>query len=280
MASVLVVALGLAVAASYGAADFLGGLASKRTATATVTLIAQAVGLALLAAVTLVFQGDITARDLGLGAIAGVVGAGGLSLLYKGLAEGRMSVVAPITAVGAAVVPVAWGIATGERPSAAAIAGVVVALAAVTLISRAPDTEEDSDERPTMVPLAVAAGTAFGIVFIVLGEASQETGAWPLVAARAAGVTVLLVAAKGLKQRPHRADVPTIIGAGILDVTANALYLIAARRGLISLVAVLSSLYPAGTVLLARLVLDERLARHQVVGLPLAAAGVALIALG
>lgn len=281
------VLLGLAVAVSYGAADFLGGLSAKRSPVTVVVVVSQLCCLPLLAVLLPLAGGDPTARSLALGAAAGSVGAVGLWCLYRGLAMGRMSLVAPITAVGAATVPVAWGLARGERPSGAALVGVVIAIVAVALISRSPTRAEADAEVATglegAVLLALVAGTAFGTVFVLLDATGADAGFWPLVAGRTASIVLLLtvtVASGQAMARPAWALLPTIAGAGALDLTANALYLLATRRGLLSLVAVLSSLYPASTVLLARTVLGERLAAQQVVGLALALVGVVLIAAG
>jgi uncharacterized membrane protein len=224
-----------------------------------------------------------------LGAAAGAVGGVGLTCLYRGLSIGRMSVVAPITAVGAALVPVAWGLLQGERPGPFALVGVVLAIVAVGLISRTGDEVVDgshaaapSDARPYLL-LAIVAGVSFGGVFVLLAETGDDAGFWPLVAGRLTSITLLTIGGLAAKQsfRPGgRAALLPIAAAGVLDMAANAIYLLAARRGLIALVAVLSSLYPASTVLLARLVLKERLLGLQVAGLGLAAAGVTLIATG
>jgi len=228
--------------------------------------------------------GHATDRDLAIGAASGVCGGIGVFLLFRGLATGRMSVVAPITAVGAAVLPVGWGLATGERPSVVVLLGVVLALAAVALVARSDDPDDDvpAERELAAVGWAVGAGVAFGALFILLAETSDDAGWWPLVSARVAAVAALTIGAVVARQpmRPNRPAVPAIAASGVLDVTANAVYLLAVRRGLLSLVAVLSALYPAGTVLLARVVLKERLVKAQVVGLALALVGVACIAIG
>lgn len=285
----MAVLLGLLVAAAYGSADFFGGLSSKRASVSAVVVLSQAMGFPFLAVLVAVAGGEPTGRVLLLGALAGAVGGVGLTCLYRGLSIGRMSVVAPITAVGAAVVPVAWGLLQGERPGPLALVGVVLAIVAVGLISRTGDeavdgshAPEPTDARPYLL-LAVIAGIAFGAVFVLLAETGDDAGFWPLVAGRLTSITLLtmggLAARQSFAPGGGRALLP-ICAAGILDMTANALYLLAARRGLIALVAVLSSLYPASTVLLARLVLKERLLRLQVAGLGLAATGVTLIATG
>ncbi len=282
----MAVFLGVAVAAAYGAADFFGGLASKRATSWSVTLVAQYVGMAGVAILLLVDRGaSPTGGDLFLGAAASTVGVAGVGLLYLGLARGPMGVVAPITAVGAAIVPVAWGLIRGERPGVAALVGVAVALAAVVLIARSPGgataDEPAAIARSTLV-LSIVAGLAFGLVFILLSHTGDDSGFWPLLSGRVASTTVLLLVLVALQQPlvPWHAG-PIVVGlAGVLDVGANALFLLATREGLLSLVGVLSALYPASTVLLARVVLHERLLRRQLAGLALALAGVALIAGG
>ncbi|MBW3557820.1 MAG: DMT family transporter [Actinobacteria bacterium] len=280
------VLLGLAVAGAYGAADFLGGLSSKRAPATTVVVVSQLCCLPLLAVLVGAGGGHPSTRAIGLGAAAGSVGAVGLSCLYRGLARGRMSVVAPITAVGAATVPVAWGLIGGERPSPMALAGVLLAMVAVALISRLPAPAPGTGQGQagdSAIGLAVVAGAAFGTVFVLLDATGPDAGFWPLVAGRTTSIVALVTVAAATGQAlapPAARMLPTIAGAGMLDLSANALYLLATRRGLLSVVAVLSSLYPAGTVLLARTVLGERMAGHQVLGLVLAAAGVALIAAG
>ena len=282
----MAVVLGLLTAVAYGAGDFFGGLASRRSPVASVVVCSQAVSILFLVVLVAADPGEgPVGGDLAYGAAAGVVGCGGLVLLYRGLAVGRMSVVAPITAVGAAVLPVAWGLGEGERPSAAALGGVVLALLAVVLVSRAPEGEEVVERAAggrTELLLALGAGCAFGVVFILLGSTSEDAGFWPLVGARPVSVAVLTLGSLALRQelRPRREDAAMVAATGVLDIGANALYLVALRSGLLSLVAVLSSLYPAMTVLLARVVLRERLTRGQIVGLAMAAAGVTLIAAG
>jgi uncharacterized membrane protein len=277
----MAVFLGLAVAASYGAADFCGGLASKRAAPWAVVLGAQYVGFAGIAVLLLI---DGTPRppagDLLLGAIASCIGVLGVGLLYFGLARGPMGVVAPITAVGSAIVPVAWGLVRGERPGAAALVGVAVALVAVVLISHTSGEESGPARiaRTTLVA-AVAAGIAFGAFFVVLSHTGEDSGFWPIFSGRLASTTVLLLLLLVLRRPrvPHGASPLTIVLAGVFDVAANALFLLATREGLLSLVSVLASLYPATTVVLARAVLDERLQRQQLIGLAAALGGVALI---
>lgn len=285
----MAVLLGLAVGLAYGAADFLGGMATKRSPLTSVLLGAQVIGFPVLLVLVPVMGGSPTGRALLFGGLAGLGGALGVACLYRGLAIGRMSVVAPVTAVGAAVLPVAWGLIRGERPSDVALAGVFVALVAVVLVSKPPPTEVEADATSTTtgraaLVLAVVSGVGFGFVFILLAETGEGTGLWPLVATRAVSLSSLAVFALLTRQalRPVAGVgvLPIIAGAGVLDMTANILYLLATREGLLALVAVLSALYPAATVLLARVVLGERVGRLQLAGIALTGVGVVMIAAG
>jgi drug/metabolite transporter (DMT)-like permease len=276
------VALGLLVAITYGTGEVLGGLASRRNPPTAVVAVSQTIGLLALVVIVAIDRGSAPiAHDVVAGAGAGSVGMIGIVLLYRGLANGTMSVVAPITAVGAGVVPFAWGVMTGERPSTVALVGVAAALLAVALVSAA-DAVEDARATRRDIGAALIAGCAFGVVFILLGSTSSESGMWPVLAARVASVTIMTTGVL-LARRPFK-PVPgswRVVGvAGVLDVTANALYVLASRHGLLSLVSVLSALYPAATIVLARLVLTERINRTQLLGIGLALTGVTLIAAG
>jgi uncharacterized membrane protein len=284
----MAIVLGLAAALTYGAADFLGALATKSTKVFTVVFLSQVLGSGLLL-VTLPFFLDtpVSVAALGWGAGAGVAGAVGVALFYQGLAVGRMGAVAPITGVEAAAVPVIFGLVSGERPSALALAGVVVALGAVGLVSSSPSDSVDARREggPRLQPgvgLALCAGIAFGAFFILLDAAGDDSGLWPLVGARissVATIAIALLATKGYEKPVRSAWLP-IAGAGVLDVAANLFFLLAARQGLLSIVAVLTSMYPATTVVLARVLLNERFHQTQLVGLGLAALGVAALTLG
>jgi drug/metabolite transporter (DMT)-like permease len=293
----MAVVLGLLVALTYGSGDFFGGIAAARTRPTSVVFGSFAISGACLIVVTAgwALVGGLPSpdgNDVWLGVAAGCVGPVAVGLLYRGLAIGRMSVVAPITAVVAAVVPFGWGLSQGERPSTTALVGVAVALVAVALISGAPTHPDDLTTQggtsPALLATAVASGFGFGVIFILFGSVGDGAGLWPILWARATAVTALVVVLVGWHRSRGGAARPWLVpnagswgpvaGAGVLDVTANALYLAGTQRGLLSLVAVLSSLYPAATVVLARVFLGERLHRVQVVGLALAAAGVAAIA--
>jgi drug/metabolite transporter (DMT)-like permease len=295
----MAIVLGLLVALFYGSGDFFGGVAAKRTPTITVVLGSFTLATVLVGAITLGWEVVGTpptpaGQDLWIGVAVGLTGPVAVGLLYRGLAMGRMSVVAPITAVVAAIVPLVWALVDGERPSAVALVGVVVALVSIALVAGAPEHDDHPTDAATaplaqVVPPAVASGLGFGALYVLLSETGPDAGLWPLLVARPVAVAVTAAVALVLVRRagrPVRAIVPAraawapVAGAGILDITANAIYLSATKAGLLSIVAVLSSLYPAATVLLARVVLGERLHRIQVLGLGLAAAGIAAMAAG
>jgi drug/metabolite transporter (DMT)-like permease len=288
----MAVFLGLLSGIVYGAADFCGGLSSKRNPMVRVVLLSQLAGIIVyLVAIPFLPEGRFTAEAWLWGGLSGLAGAVGIGFLYRGLAHGRMSVVAPIAAVVFAIVPVAFGLLTGERPSALQLVGVTVALPAVVLVSTArdPDASVDRTKGDRVARLAgigvldaVAAGLAIAAFAILLDRTGDETGPWPLVSARVVSVGVFLAAALATRTsaRPASGTVVLILAAGVLDVTANLLYLLATRAGLLSIVVVLTGLYPAATVILARIVLRERLSLLQLGGLILALVGVAAIAAG
>lgn len=271
------IGISLAAALVYGAGDFLGGLASRRTALLTVLLLSQGVGLAGIALLAALIGGRAAGADLLLGAVAGLAGGAGVAMLYRGLATGAMSLVAPITGVVAVAVPVAYGVARGERPVALQFVGIGLAVAAVTLLSSS-GAGRARLARGTVL-LAIGSGVAFGTFYILFARTSTAANLWPLLSARGASVAVLAGLAVILRRPPRLGATPPaiVIGAGICDVTANALYLIAVHAGLISIVAVLVSLYPVSTVLCSVLFLGERLRARQVAGVLTALAAVVLI---
>jgi uncharacterized membrane protein len=278
--------LALLSAVVYGVGDYFGGVASRQLHPVAVALRSNVVGLAgLLVVAPLLGADEVVRRDLAFGAVGGLVGGVGILLLYKGLAEGTMSVVAPITAVLAALVPVAAGLLDGERPPALALAGIPVALVAIVLLSRDPDEEGPATGLSTTVLLcALGAGLGFGLFFVCLDAAGDDAGLWPIVAGRVASVSMftlitLLVASTraGHDEVGRRGLVPILVVCGLCDSGANALFLLATQQGLLTLVAVLGSLYPASTVAMATTFTHERLARPQLVGVGLALAAVVAI---
>jgi drug/metabolite transporter (DMT)-like permease len=247
-----------------------------------VVAISSAVGVGLLLTFVWFVPSDPTAADIAWGAAGGVAGGVGVMLFYRALATGVMSVVAPVTAVTGAVVPVVAGLLLGERPGALALVGVGLAIAAVALLAReAPGRRElPSAGRAHAFVLAFGAGLGFGAFFVLLDQTGDDAGLWPLVASRsvtfAIAVSLALLTARAVVPRGD-ALTPTL-GTGVLDMSANVLFLLANREGLLALVAVITSLYPASTIALAQIFLGERLARHQLLGLALAAVAVVLIA--
>ena len=274
-------ALGLALGAAlaWGTADFLGGLTTRGLGVLTVLLVSQAFGAALLAVVIAATGQPVPdTRRLVFGLLAGVALAIALGALYQGMAIGAMSVVSPISATGA-IIPVAYGLAQGERPSAVQSAGVAAALVGAVLVSRQPAAARLGARLATGVTLAVLAALGFGFFFIATDVAAEGGALWATLAQRlglVATVVVVLLAVRprlGLTATP----LPALLGIGILDVTATTLYAAATTHGLTSLVAVVSSLYPVTTVVLAYALLHERLARSQQLGAATALGGVALI---
>jgi drug/metabolite transporter (DMT)-like permease len=276
--------LALVSAVGYGISDFSGGLASRRAPAIAVVLVSNSLTLVIaLFAVALLPGSAYHVGDVSWGLAAGTVGVVGVILLYRGLAIGPMSVVAPLTAVLSAVVPVVVGVLRGERPGALALCGVALALPAMVLIGRESDAHVGAPVSRGALLSALAAGISFGGFYVLLAQTGSDGGAWPLVGQRAASVAILLgltgvAVRRAIPALPQGRTLGLAIAAGITDFVANLAYVLATHRGLLALVAVLSSLYPAATLVLARAVLSERLAPGQLGGLLLAAVAVVLIA--
>lgn len=272
------VTLALAAAAAYGSADFFGGLASRRMAAAAVVALSQIAGLLVLAAAFPLLPGAFYASDLGWGLAAGLGGAVGIAALYAALAAGRMGLVSPVSAVVGASVPVVWGLVAGERPGGAALSGIAMAFVAVALISTDAQTGRISRLEPGL-GLALLSGLAIGALYVCLAQARHDAGLAVLVASRLASIC-LLVAYAAVRRESLGAGTavwPALALTGALDMGANILYLLAARAGLVSVAAVLTSLYPGATVFWARLVLHERLSPVQWTGVACAAGAIILI---
>jgi drug/metabolite transporter (DMT)-like permease len=274
-----VILLGLASAAAWGAGDFSGGLASKRTSAYSVVVLSQFVSLILLLlSAVLIPEGDNSLRDIVLGATAGVCGAVGLVALYSGLAGGPMGVVAPVTAVVAAILPVIFNILNEGLPVMEVFVGFIIALIAVWLISQG---DQDARIHLTDLRLPIIAGFGFGIFFILIDQVSSNAILWPLVSARSASIIVVIVLGVLTRQMelPILKQVPIIALAGVFDTGGNVFYALATRIGRLDVSAILSSLYPAVTVMLAWIILKEKLALRQWVGVLLAMIAVILIAI-
>lgn len=274
--------LGLLSAISFGSGDFFGGLSSKKAPVLGVIAFSHLVGLIGVTTYSLLFADVFTWQDLGIGAVAGAFGASGLGYLYKGLATGPMAVVAPITAITSAVVPALWGTVGGEALSGQAWIGIVVALGAIALASIPADARVDG-VTVKVVAESLVAGVGFGIFFILLDMTSADVAPWPIVGARLVTV-VPLIPVVLVTQRSElgmlRFAAKTILLTGVFDTVANMLFLAATVNGDLSVTAVLSSLYPVSTVILARTLLDEKMSSLQLLGLALAVTATTLIALG
>jgi len=284
----MLIVLALGAALLYGSADFLGGAATRRGALLGVLLTSALAAVAVQVPAVLLAGGPPRAAGIEWGPVAGAVGGIGLMFFYAGLAAGPMSVVSPVAALVSTVLPVGIAMAEGERPGPAIYAGVVVCLAATVMVSSGaagPDEASRSGwrDRARGVALGLASGAAFGLFFLFMRNGGESGPLWPALAARCAGLSIYLVAAVVVKAGPIgvRSGWPLFaaaLGAGAFDAAANICYVLATRAGLFGPAVVLTSLYPAVTVLLARLALRERMRRTQQAGLVLAAVGIALIA--
>ncbi|HEY3193261.1 MAG TPA: DMT family transporter [Solirubrobacterales bacterium] len=277
----LALAISLASAFSWGVSDFLGGLTSRRLPVLGVLAVSQPAGLLLIALLIPLLGADsISADKLGIAFLAGAASLGGLGAFYAAMAMGTVSVVAPIAALGV-VVPVVVGLAEGESPAAIQLAGLLPAMAGVVVLSYEEDPEHAGVARRSIV-LAIIAGLGFGIFFTGIDAAATDRPGWAILAVRVGGVST--VAAALLVARPRldgvRAAWPVLVTIGVFDVLANALFAVASTKGVLPVVAVGGSMYPAFTVALAHGVLGERLARVQWAGVLLALGGVAMIAAG
>lgn len=283
--------VGLLASVAYGAADFIGGVVSKRNSVFTVLLWGQFTGIALvLAGLPLLAKGPLTTETWLLGGAAGVAGVLGAAFLFRGLARGRMSVVAPITAILAAALPVLFGLLTGERPSTVTLVGVVVALAAIALVSAAPEPGSTREARSGIlsraaadgVPEGLGAGVCFAVFFVFLDGVDDAAGLWPILAVRLASIVIagLIVLLGPARATPAVGTRLGVAAAGVIGTAADYLFVLGSTLGLLSVVVVLTSLYPVTTVVLARTVLKERVARAQLGGLALAVLGVVLITAG
>jgi uncharacterized membrane protein len=282
----LIYLLALGSAILYGAADFAGGLTTRRVGTIPVVVLSQASGLILLLLIMPLLPDASPARsDLLWGGAAGLTGGIGVALLYRALAIGTMAVVAPTTAVCAVAIPVLISVLLGERPLPLAIAGIALGIGSIILVSQAPEPPEDRSsnipqkKRASGVGTALASGVAIGFFLLTLARSGSNAGMWPLVVARSVSValfvTIALAGRISLRMPQSMAGLALVGGA--IDMLANALYLLAGRVGPLSIVVTLASLYPASTVLLARIVLGERLTKLQISGVGCALAAVVLI---
>jgi uncharacterized membrane protein len=282
---VTAVLLALLGAASYGVSDFVGGIVGKRASPWAVATAGALGGLTTATVLSLVHGGDPAPADLSWGAAAGLGNGFGTAFLYRGLATGRMGVVAPISGVLAVVIPVAVGVTAGERPGALVWLGIVSAVPAIWLVARDPKSEPVKDQTAghsgSGAGDGVIAGLGFGTLFACLGQIPDTAGFWPLICNQLVALVVISISATALSMAwIPRGPAWGGVLAGLLGGTATASFVLASQRGLLSVSAVLASLYPAFTILLAALVLHERMHRVQAWGLALCGAAVVLVALG
>lgn len=280
--------LALASALTWGAGDFFGGLATRQAKAVSTTLVSQIVGLIGLVVVSLLGAGgSIVGRDLAWGTAAGLCAVTGLGMFYEAMGRGAFGPVASVTSVVSGGIPIVVGLLMGERPPLTVLVGVYVAVVAIWLIAGEKTKPGDVGNSRSAMVLASGAGVFFGGYFVLLSRAGGESGLWPLVAGRVAaslalGLTILILGygnpnATGLP--PARSFRLAAI-AGLLDASANALYFYASRQGLLSVVAVVASMYPASTILLARIALRERVNRRRMVGMVTGLVAVSVIARG
>jgi len=280
---VLAVLLAAASSLGYGVADFVGGLATRRETVLRVVAVTAPVSLIVELLMLPLVSGSWSAAALAWGALAGVASAAAFALLYQSLAMGPMGVLSPVTAVVSAVLPAAVGIVEGERLTVAGVVGIVLAIAAVIAVSAGTgDAGPGRSHRPSpaALGLAVAAGATIAAMLVCLAQSPHDSGLAPLVICRAVSMVVLLAAAmvRGQLGLPGRSAGWLAAGAGLFDAVANVAFLVAVRSGSLVVVAVITALYPGGTVLLARKFLGERLSRVQLAGLAIALAAVTILA--
>ncbi|MDQ2984704.1 MAG: EamA family transporter [Actinomycetota bacterium] len=271
-------ALALTAALSWGVGDFLGGLKSKTLPALSVLAVSQPIGFAALAIAVAIHWTAPPGLTVLWACLAAILGTTGLLAFYRGMAAGALSIVAPIAGAGAAI-PVVWGLASGDRPSAVQDVGFVVAIAGVVLASR--ERRAENTQLAAGVGWAIVAMVAFGAYAIPMYTASREDFIWSSFVFRSTSLTFVALALLALRPRlPGRIDLPTLAAIGLLDTGGNVLFAAASSHGLVSVVSVLASLYPIVTVLLARRILHERVQRGQEAGVLLALVGVVLISAG
>ena len=280
----IAILLALGSAAAYGLSDFIGGVFSKRASPWAVALVGQTAAGAVMVVVSLLVEGDPTGVNYGWAVLAGVGNGLGTVFLYRGLSSGRMGVVAPVSGVGAALLPVAVGVTTGERPPALVWLGIVAALPGIWLVAREPAGEDVTGGRPsgTGVVDGVLAGIGFGTLFSALAQIPESAGFAPLALNQLVAAVVIVLAATAARAAwvPRSLAAYAGVATGVLGAAATGAFLLATQQGYLTVTAVLASLYPAFTVLLAATVLREHIHRWQAIGLVLCGVAVALVAAG
>ncbi len=264
---------------SYGISDFLGGMFAKKVSAWQIAVVGQSSSTICAVTAGIAIGGDVATSDWVWAGVAGLGGGFGTAFLYRGLANGRMSVIAPVSAIGTALVPVAFGLITGDRPSLLVLVGVCCAFPAIYLISQVIDTDPTHEGG---VIDGVLAGLGFGFMFAMLGQVGPDANLLPVGLSQLTSVLGIILTATVLRQpwvpRTKAAFKPLMMGP--LGLIATGSFLYATHHGLLSVVSVISSLYPASTVILAALVLREKIHTNQAIGLALAATAVALVAAG
>lgn len=275
----MVVLLGLAAAITYGIGDFVGAFASRRHSAVTVLLYSYPVGAVLMAGILPFFPGAVTGRTVAFGVAGGLAGLVGVVIMYGLMVVAPMNVISPVTAVLAAIVPVGFGVVVGERPHLAAWFGILLGIGAVVLVSRTTGEHPHGRIATRVLALAFVSGLGFGFYFIFLARAGDDSGLWPLVISRLASAGLIVpIAWQRRAFAPIRGRMLALtMTAGVFDAGANMFFLLATRHGLLSLASVLTSLYPAVTVMLAVGLLHEHASKVQRIGLGLAAAAIVLI---
>lgn len=284
----MAIVLALFSAFAYGLSDFVGGLVSRRVSAWPVAVVGQLSATACTVLFAVFVSGSPTTTDLAWGVLAGVGSGVGTGFLYRGFASGRMSVVAPVSAVGAAVVPVIVGAFAGERLSLVVWSGIVLALPGIWLVSSTTEELPPDGAAAPRASLAegfldgVLAGLGFGVLFAALGQVPDVAGLWPLALAQAVSLpaVVMLAVSLGAAWLPRQRRAWWALIAGPLGASAAGAFLLASQRGYLTVAGILTSLYPATTVLLAALVLHEKVHRAQGVGLGLCAVAIGLVASG
>jgi drug/metabolite transporter (DMT)-like permease len=264
---------GLSAALGWGAADFTGGLAARRTGAYRAVLYSEAIGLVFIILALFVIREPLpNLAPLGMAIFAGAIGTTGLLLLFHAMERGKMSIATPVSALMAATLPVVAGTLLAGFPGWLTLLGFILALSAIWLISREEGNHNNILAHINELCLPLLAGIGFGTYFIMIHEAAQQSTYWTMLASRIGGVLVMVVFM--LTRRKNwqvlRGAWPLIALNGFLDITANGFYILASQTGRLDVVAVLSSLYPAATVLLAAILLKERVARSQAIGISLA----------
>lgn len=278
----MAVLLALCSALAYGLSDFVGGVLARRTSAWSVAVVGQSSSFLCIGGLAFLVDGDPAPVHFAWALVAGVGGGGGAGFLYRGFASGRMAVVAPVSAVGAAVVPVLVGAVAGERPSLLVWLGITVALPGIWLVSSTPGTAAEPGSFAAGVVDGALAGLGFGVLFAALGQVPESAGWWPLTVSQAVTVPAVVLLATVLRAPwvPRGRSVRWAVLMGPLGAGATGSFLLAAQQGYLSVAGVIASLYPASTVLLAALLLHEKVHRTQGVGLGLCAVAIACVAGG